>query len=189
MGNHSAGSELFTNYGKQWFKDRHMKRSTPVVDSSMSYTLDELKAWGHCLTDIHVAESAIPFAGKGVFASKSFRQGEVVSVSPVLVLPRHALEMEAEHSVLLNYCITSPDLPATAAAAATAPTATSDADADADATAADAADADAPAVDAMEAGEEVAAPANASDVALLPLGQAGMMNHGAAGVANVVMDW
>ena len=142
------GAELFTNYGQQWFKDRVIKRQKLSFNTPTSYTIDQLKNEGFCLTDIEVGLSPIPFAGKGVFAKKSFTKGDVVSVTPVLVLPLHALEMEADYSVLINYCITS--------------------------------------FDRAPLGDKYA---NKSDVALLPLGTAGMINHGAGRTANVEMDW
>lgn len=98
---------MFTNYGKRWFKDRRIKRNTAPTNASTAYSLPELQQHGRCLTDVVLGDSSLPFAGKGVFANKPFRAGEVVSVSPALVLPRHAVEQEGEHSVLINYCITS----------------------------------------------------------------------------------
>lgn len=142
--NPKQGDELFTNYGNDWFKDREIERE-PVRKKEEPYTADELKELGHCLTDIYVAESDIPSAGKGVFAKKSFKKGEVVSISPVLVLPLHAVERENERSVLLNYCIT--------------------------------------------AGNASSPNGTRSDVALLPLGLVGMINHGSGEMANVAMDW
>lgn len=139
----AKGTELFTNYGKQWFKDRRIARNNITsLNTSISYSAEALRKEGRCLSDIRVGSSSFPFAGKGAFATKSFARGEVVSVSPVLVLPLHAMEMEANHSVLLNYCISSGPRNG-----------------------------------------------NKSDVALLPLSQAAMMNHGPPGLANVKIDW
>jgi hypothetical protein len=73
-----------------------------------------------------------------------------VSVSPVLVLPRHAFEgEESQHCTLINYLITGPNT----------------------------------------SSNESSSLGNISDVALLPLTQAGMMNHGAGAAANIEMDW
>lgn len=141
--NISEGEELYTNYGWQWFKDRRIKRRKPLLNTSSSYSIKELEKEGTCLTNIYVAESSLPFAGKGVFAKKSFKKGDIVSISPALVLPRHVLVMEAEHSVLMNYCVTS-----------------------------------------SEAHE-----GNHSDVAILPITEAAVMNHGAGEEVNVAMEW
>ena len=169
----AQGSELFTNYGKRWFKDRRIQRSHPPRNASVTHSLEELERNGQCLTNLHVAESPLPFAGKGVFASKAFMAGEVVTISPVLVLPRHALELEAEYSVLINYCITSPDIMSIYTPRR------NDSSADVDAAAA-----------ASEGEGERGEPRDVlSDVALLPLSLAGMMNHGAGNSANVAMDW
>mmetsp|Transcript_1983 Transcript_1983/g.3782 ORF Transcript_1983/g.3782 Transcript_1983/m.3782 type:complete len:488 (-) Transcript_1983:111-1574(-) len=151
--NASIGSELFTFYGKRWFKDRRITPSKMTTNTtSISYTPEELEQVGHCMTDVFVTDSDIPYAGKGVFSSRSFQKGEIVSISPVLVLPRHAFEgEESDHSVLLNYLITSEDF----------------------------FDSYSPDIDAV----------NKSDVALLPLTQAGMMNHGAGDMVNVEIDW
>lgn len=61
----------------------------------------------HCLTDIEVGLSRIPKAGRGIFAKKSFRQGEVITVSPMFILPRHEVERTVESSLLMNYCLVS----------------------------------------------------------------------------------
>jgi hypothetical protein len=165
-----AGGEVFTNYGKQWFKDRNIKRNKATsTHAASTYSLDELTLKGVCMSDIYVAESSIPFAGKGVFANKQFRRGDVVSVSPVLVLPRHVMEAAGDHSVLLNYCITAPTILTPTATITTTTTTTTTTDGD------------------------TSSHASSSDVALLPLSQAGMMNHGVkgeeVGTANVALDW
>lgn len=75
------------------------------VESSHKYSLDYLQEHGHCMTDIVVNESSIPLAGLGVFTKKGFKAGDIVSISPVVVLPRHSLEEIAEQTVILNYCM------------------------------------------------------------------------------------
>jgi hypothetical protein len=148
--NATVGTELFTYYGTRWFRDRGIKSNKVTVNTTVSYTEEELVREGKCLTDIFVTETDLPFAGKGVFASRSFKKGEPVSISPVLVLPRHVFEGdESKHSVLLNYLITSDDV----------------------------------------YDSENDSYVNTSDVALLPLTQAGMMNHGAVDVANINIEW
>jgi hypothetical protein len=50
----------------------------------------------------------LPKAGKGLFAKIAYKAGEIVTISPVGVLPRHAVEAASDkESVLLNFCIVS----------------------------------------------------------------------------------
>jgi hypothetical protein len=73
---------------------------------SHQYTLDHLRANGHCMTDIFVDKSSIPgLAGLGVFTKKAVKAGEIVSISPVIVMPRHTLEDMSDRTVILNYCM------------------------------------------------------------------------------------
>jgi hypothetical protein len=71
--------------------------------------LEELKKSAYCITDVYMSRSLLPAAGDGLFASRDFRAGEVVTITPVLVLPRHEVAMasRASHCVLQNYCIAS----------------------------------------------------------------------------------
>jgi SET domain-containing protein len=40
------------------------------------------------LNNLYISKSSIPKAGRGVFAGKTIKKGEVIEVCPVLVLPR-----------------------------------------------------------------------------------------------------
>ncbi|CAE7853154.1 unnamed protein product, partial [Symbiodinium microadriaticum] len=91
---------------------------------------------GICLTDLYVGFSTISLGGRGVFTRIPLEENDLVSVSPVLVLPLHSVA-EDENSVLINYCFGT----------------------------------------------------NNSDVAMLPTGLAGMMNHGGEEKANVEVFW
>lgn len=53
----------------------------------------------------------MPFAGRGLFASRNFVKGEIVSISPLLLLPKDEVAEVGTYSdsVLQNYCIASPD--------------------------------------------------------------------------------
>jgi hypothetical protein len=62
---------------------------------------------GACLSDIYVNASTILCAGRGLFASKFFHKGEVVHLSPALILPKQ--EVIDEGGLLLNYCISDDD--------------------------------------------------------------------------------
>ena len=47
-------------------------------------------------------------SGKGLYAKKSFRKGEIVTVSPVILLAKdRVIESAKTASVLMNYCIAS----------------------------------------------------------------------------------
>lgn len=102
------GDEIYTSYGdKEWFNTRGIAydhRSTEAATKS-KYTAEDLALHGHCMSDVFVDESTIPLAGKGLFTKRSFKKGEIISISPVLVLPKHAVA--ADEGVLLNYCIAS----------------------------------------------------------------------------------
>jgi hypothetical protein len=71
--------------------------------------LEELQKSAHCLSDVYVERSLLPAAGDGLFAKRAFRAGEVVSITPVLVLPKHGVADASNdpHCVFQNYCIAS----------------------------------------------------------------------------------
>jgi hypothetical protein len=102
-----VGSELFISYGNHWFEARSYVQinSSTINMSALHRDLDYLKAHGVCMTHVYVSDSLIPLAGKGLFAKKRFYAGEVIYVSPVLLLPKHEVIDASNDSVLLNYCI------------------------------------------------------------------------------------
>jgi SET domain len=59
-----------------------------------------------------VKKSLIPYAGKGLFAMKNFKAGEVVTISPTMVMPKEQVERMSREtdSIFQNYCIASPDV-------------------------------------------------------------------------------
>jgi hypothetical protein len=72
-------------------------------------SLPDLADYGHCLTDVRIGTSTVEGAGKGLFAARDFTAGEVVTISPVLTLPKRVVDDSAADSVLMNYCFSSPD--------------------------------------------------------------------------------
>lgn len=103
-----AGDEIFTSYGdSDWFETRNIPYKKTTIDGSMelSRPLDELKRSGHCLSDVSVRNSTIIGAGQGLFAERAFKKGEVVSISPVLIMPKHVLNDINSNSVLINYVL------------------------------------------------------------------------------------
>jgi hypothetical protein len=116
--NVEVGEEITTTYGDQeWFTSRGIPEVSAIVDqnvessssSSSSYLLDELKSIGKCLSDVYIAPSTIAMAGKGVYASRNFDIGEIVSISPVLLISKDKLAATVKDSVLINYCYAHPD--------------------------------------------------------------------------------
>jgi hypothetical protein len=105
--NVNAGQELFTSYGgKKWFSARDIPyEEGSHVNEDYHRGVEDLSAHGHCLSDVSVRDSGIPGAGQGLFAERAFRQGDVVSISPVLVMSKQVLGNSSANSVLLNYAI------------------------------------------------------------------------------------
>ena len=104
-----AGEELFTSYGdEEWFSARGIKLNDST-SSSDTYDLEELSRVGVCLSHVTSNKSSLPMAGNGLFAKKDFKKGELVYVSPVLALPKHKVLDFNDESVLINFCIASPD--------------------------------------------------------------------------------
>lgn len=139
------GEEIFTKYGDgdKWFLDRGIPlisnedliAKNLSLGSSSIISDKQLAENYHCLGNVYIAQSELPFAGQGVFAARKFAENETVTVSPVLALPRFNVGSLGSASLLQNYCIAE----------------------------------------------------LLSEVCLLPIGPAGLTNHGA--VPNVVMEW
>lgn len=86
------------------------REKTKILESvptnyNQTIPIDALQRVGHCLTDVRVAESTVIDAGHGLFADRAFVEGEIVTISPVLTLPREVVEWSTERSLLMNYCI------------------------------------------------------------------------------------
>ena len=106
-----SGNEIFTSYGDDsWFETRDIEQIDINHDDLIPYKEEELKAIGHCLSHVMVFDSDIPLAGKGLFAYKNFKKGDIVDISPVLVLLKHEVESISNESVILNYVITSENI-------------------------------------------------------------------------------
>ena len=106
--NLSVGEEIFASYGdSSWFSARNIPYRHQDISEIPLISAEELRESGHCLTDIAVKQSSIPLAGKGVFAKKNFKKGDVINISPVIPLPKHTIDATSHSSVLINYCIVS----------------------------------------------------------------------------------
>ena len=92
--------------------------------------LDWLTQHGHCVDGLREGASAIPNAGRGAFASRSFRKGSVVTTAPLIQIPnkqvltmyetkpprlpmikesRRDLNKPLHSQMLLNYCWGHPE--------------------------------------------------------------------------------
>ena len=102
------GGEIFGHYGDlDWFTDRGIAFNST---ESPRQNLSSLESTGFCLSDFIVNSTEIPFCGNGVFSTNSYVKGALVSVSPVLMLPKDEVEdASGDTCVLLNYCIVDPD--------------------------------------------------------------------------------
>ena len=58
-----------------------------------SHTIEWIKANGVCLDNMVVKDSTLPLAGRGVFATRSLKKGELISRSPLLHAPRDNIEL------------------------------------------------------------------------------------------------
>jgi hypothetical protein len=75
----------------------------------MLYDTDALAKDGHCVSDVFVAESPMHLTNFGLFAKRDFKEGEIVTISPLLSLPAEEVGQMKHESVLQNYCIATAD--------------------------------------------------------------------------------
>lgn len=112
------GQELYSHYGDNWFENRNMinsdastsqtTTSTSTSASPKLYTEEYLQENGICVSNVFINTSTIPLAGRGLFSKRNYKKGEIVTISPVLFLPKHRMQDESIYtSVLFNYCLTS----------------------------------------------------------------------------------
>jgi hypothetical protein len=103
----SSGQEMLNFYGEEWFqrfeKDEAEELEEPIIPPAI--TEEHLEDFGHCLTDVIVGPSQIEGAGRGLFATRDFAAGEIITVSPVLALNKNTVDASASQSVLINYCL------------------------------------------------------------------------------------
>lgn len=123
------GDELFGTYGDaDWFSLRGIEYIDPSAGKSKAvevevdisgsskqeqeqkkrYSLAELNETGFCLSDVYIAESTRPLAGKGLFAKRPFSKGEIVTMSPVLPIKMDIISESKKDSILANYVISYP---------------------------------------------------------------------------------
>ena len=121
-----SGQEIFVAYGDAWFAERQANfaynLTTTITDpSSTIRSDDELTAQGYCLDNTRpLTRSRIPYAGRGLQATRFLPEGAVVLPVPVLPLwkGRQVLqilrqkvgndEWEVHWQLLRNYCYAHP---------------------------------------------------------------------------------
>jgi hypothetical protein len=108
-----SGEEIFNSYGDEsWFEGRDIEFVSGDIEEgllSLSRSLTDLERTGHCLSDVEILESSMGAgAGDGLFATRPFKSGEVVSLSPVLFMAKHTLLETSATSELVNYALSLP---------------------------------------------------------------------------------
>jgi hypothetical protein len=100
------GDELVTGFGR----DSRYNCSEKSIHCRKAYDLDQLKQVGHCISHLYLSNSSLPEVNEGVFSKVSYKKGDVVSISPIVILPKHSvLNISNSSSVdLINYCLVSP---------------------------------------------------------------------------------
>jgi hypothetical protein len=114
----TAGTEIFINYGKNWFEERKQRLlSTEQVPAlgQRQHDVAWLRQHGRCLDNIAAGRSRVPHAGRGAFAKRDLDEGAIVAPVPVLVITkRETLDMVRQREdgsvvetkqLLLNYCL------------------------------------------------------------------------------------
>jgi hypothetical protein len=73
----------------------------PIVDRSVFRTV--------CMSDVYIKTSSIIEAGRGLFAKRDFMAGELITVSPILILKKSMVDALSakyhEKTMLPNYCL------------------------------------------------------------------------------------
>ena len=63
-----------------------------------------LRQHGMCIDNIRIGPSTNPQAGRGAFASRSLRAGQLISPAPLQTYVRDAFVVDGKESILVNYC-------------------------------------------------------------------------------------
>jgi len=104
------GEELFTSYGDHWFDSRDIILYSTPSKSEISSRIDinTLYDFGFCLSDVFVDKSNILLAGRGLFAGRSYTKGDIVTLSPAVILPKNEVFQVTSNTVFQNYLIADP---------------------------------------------------------------------------------
>lgn len=118
-----AGTELFVNYGGiRWFESMGIPYNAPEVPlveetaangsiqqvaiNNNVHSIEYLEKYGICMSRLYVDHSALPYAGMGLYSKTAFTVGELLTISPVLLLPKYEVMVASRNdSAILNYVI------------------------------------------------------------------------------------
>ena len=102
-----AGSEIYVNYGDDWFEERGITELFDLPVNAM-IPLSELQhGQAQCVSHVYVNQSEIPMAGKGLFSKVGYGKGDTVYISPVAILPKQLIRKNDDTNMLINYCIST----------------------------------------------------------------------------------
>jgi len=118
----SAGEEVLVNYGPIWFRDGRRDLTQAEEEKRLQQNKEDLMKTGYCLDNLKSADSTIPHAGRGAFATRDLDRGSIVAPVPVVpITKREALDISRIKQVsetqyvtahlkqlLLNYCFGHP---------------------------------------------------------------------------------
>ncbi len=100
----SAGEEMLIWYGEEWFESRRIEEAPLHEENVPNIMNTEERDFQVCLSDVYIENSNLTNAGTGLFAARSFKKGELVTVSPAALLPMTVMEESKNKSVLWNFC-------------------------------------------------------------------------------------
>lgn len=106
----NKGEEIFIFYGNdEWFEDRNISiiLDNNVNEKNHKLSDEYLLTNGYCMTNVYLDKSDIPLAGKGLYANKNFIKGDIILISPTLLLSKQAVVNINNDSILMNYCFES----------------------------------------------------------------------------------
>lgn len=72
-----------------------------LLQRSASRSIQELSKKGRCLDNMRNGESTIPFAGRGAFATRPLKKGDIITGSPLVHVPGRLADMFAMKRDLL----------------------------------------------------------------------------------------
>lgn len=99
--------ELYLNYGPDWFANRTLPEteSAPIP----SYVnLRKPQGKKICMSDLDIRDTTRYAANHGIFTKKSYRPGDLITISPALILPFSVVNDSRNSSLLMNYCYYKP---------------------------------------------------------------------------------
>lgn len=104
--NIGIGEEIFLYKGDSWYYDHNSEHLINNFESTSLSTNTLSDAV--CLSHVYIQPSKLSLGGNGLFAKKSFKKGELITISPVVLLPKGEVAIASiENSNLINYCLTS----------------------------------------------------------------------------------